>query len=208
MAAGCSKTGESGNKNTVAKKTPIVVDYKGTVKGPAKPVPGAKPGGNIIVLQDGDNEFLDPPAIYVANALETSTALFHRMLTNYIEDANGGTLQLVGDLATNAGETTDGGKTWTYHLRDGIKYDDGTTVTSKDIAYGLSRSFSDFGANGPQYFQLALVPDGSYKGPYTDGKMAPGIETPDDKTLKITFPDKHPELPYLMAFTTSTPVPQ
>jgi peptide/nickel transport system substrate-binding protein len=207
-AAGCTKVGNgtgAGNQDD-AKATPIVVDTKGEYKGPAAPVPGAKPGGNVTVLQEGDFEYLDPQQIYVSNALETGTALFHRMLTNYIEDPSGKQLKLVGDLATNTGETTDG-KVWTYHLRDGIKYEDGTAITAQDIAYGLSRSFSDYGLQGPQYFQNAIDPQREYKGPYAGGKMAPGIETPDAKTLRLTFPSAHPEVPYLMAFPTSTPIP-
>ena len=208
-AAGCTKTSDTGKGptgNNVA--TPIVIDYAGDVKGPAAPIAGAKTGGNITILQDGDNEFLDPPNIYVANALETSTALFHRMLTNYIEDPGGGPLKLVGDLATSAGEQSEGGKVWTYHLRDGIKFDDGSAITSQDVAYGISRAFSEFGVQGPQYLQTALDPSGTYKGPYTDGKLAPGLSTPDNKTIVFTFATPHPELPYLVAFPTSTPVPQ
>jgi peptide/nickel transport system substrate-binding protein len=209
LAAGCSKTGDNnGGPGSSAPATPIVIDYAGDVKGPAAPVDGAKTGGNINVLQDGDFEYLDPPNIYVSNALETTTALFHRMLTNYIEDPKGGTLKLVGDLATSAGEQSQGGKVWTYHLRDGIKFEDGSAITSQDIAYGISRAFSEFGVQGPQYVQQALDPAGAYKGPYTDGKLAPGITTPDPKTIVFTLDKPHPEWPYLMAFPTSTPVPQ
>lgn len=208
-AAGCTKVGEgSGNGNgSPTDSQPIIVDYKGDIKGPAAPVAGAKTGGNITVLQEGDFEYLDPQQIYVSNALETGTALIHRMLTNYIEDPSGQTLKLVGDLATSAGETTDNGKTWTYRLRDGVKYEDGSEITSQDVAYSLSRSFSDYGLQGPQYFQNAIDPQREYKGPYADGKMAPGITTPDSKTLVLTFPEAHPEVPYLMAFPTSTPIP-
>ena len=39
------------------------------------------------------------------------------------------------DLAESLGKPSDGGKTWTYTLRKGVKFEDGTPVTSKDVKY-------------------------------------------------------------------------
>jgi peptide/nickel transport system substrate-binding protein len=205
-ATGCTKN-SGGNIAPVnpADAVPIVVDTEGKAPTPAPPIEGAKTGGTLFWLELAAPEHLDPQQIYVSDAMTIETVFF-RHLTNYIEDPKGGKLQLVGDLATNTGETTDGGKTWTYHLRDNIKFEDGTPITSKDIAYGLARSFGEFGEQGPQYAQNALDPDRKYKGP-ADGD-APGITTPDDKTLKFSLSKAHPEWPYLMAMPTSTPVPK
>jgi peptide/nickel transport system substrate-binding protein len=210
FASGCSKnTGNGGGGTTPsAEKSDIVIDYKGDVKGPAKAPAGAKPGGTLRVLTEADFDHLDPQQEYVSDALAYGQ-LFHRTLTQYIEDPEGdGPLQLVGDLATSAGETTDNGKTWKYTLRDGIKFDDGTPITSADVAYGVARSFSDYGVQGPQYLQNALDPTRAYKGPYTGQLLPPGVATPDAKTIIFTFDKPHAEVPYLLEFPTSTPVPQ
>jgi peptide/nickel transport system substrate-binding protein len=210
FATGCNKnTGGGGtNNNPTTAQSDIIIDYKGDVKGPAPDVPGAKPGGTLYVLTEADFDHLAPQQIYVSDAL-TWGQLFHRTLTQYIEDPTGnGPLRLVGDLATNAGETTDGGKTWKYTLRDGVKFDDGTPITSKDVAYGIAVSFSDFGVQGPQYLQSALDPNRTYKGPYTGDLKVPGVTTPDDKTIIFSFSEAHAEVPYLVEFPTSTPVPQ
>jgi len=148
-AAGCSKTtnDSSGGKDTKAEKQVINLDTEGKAPVPAPEVPGAKKGGTITWLQEGAPEHLDPGQIYVSDALDVSTHLLFRTLTAYIEPSKeGDPLQLVGDLATNAGETKDGGKTWTYHLRAGTKFEDGTAITSKDIAYGIARSCTKYGA--------------------------------------------------------------
>ena len=125
--AGCSKntgTSPSGGSSSAAEQQAIVIDTKGDTPTPAPAVAGAKPGGTITWLQDTPTEHLAPQQIYVQDALDYSP-LFFRSLTGYIEPNGNGPLKLVGDLATNAGETKDGGKTWTYLLRDGLKYEDG-----------------------------------------------------------------------------------
>jgi peptide/nickel transport system substrate-binding protein len=205
-ATGCTKNqGSTGPGTKPEDAVPILIDTTGKAPTPAPPIDGAKSGGTLTWLEDGAPEHLDPQQIYVSDALTIETVFF-RHLTNYIEDPKGGKLQLVGDLATNTGETTDNGKTWTYHLRDGIKFEDGTPITSKDIAYGIARSFGTYGEQGPQYLQNALDPDRKYTGP--DAGDPPGVSTPDDKTLKFTFPQAHPEIPYVVAMPTTTPVPK
>ena len=48
--------------------------------------------------------------------------------------------QLVPDLAEAAGQASDGGKTWTYKLRQGVKFDDGSEVTAADCSFSRSAS--------------------------------------------------------------------
>jgi peptide/nickel transport system substrate-binding protein len=206
-AAGCSKNTGNGatNNQPPPAAVPIVIDTQGTSPTPAPEIPGAKPGGTITWLEDGAPEHLDPQQIYVSDSLDIEQLLY-RHLTMYIEDPNGGPLKLVGDLATNTGEPSDGGKTWTYHLRDGIKFEDGTPITAKDIAYGVARSMGQYGAQGPQYLQTALNPKRDWTP--DKGDVPPGVTVVDDKTIKFTFEATHPEMPYLAAEPTSTPVPK
>jgi peptide/nickel transport system substrate-binding protein len=205
VAAGCTTVPHEASTPPTNAPLPIGIDYAGLVKGPAAPVAGARTGGKITVLMDGDFSTLDPQQIYDSTALNYGQ-LFFRTLTGYIEHPDG-TLQLVGDLATNAGTTHDGGKTWTYHLRSGIRFEDGNAITSRDVAYGIARSFSRNSAYGPQYLTRDLDPNHTYPGPYGGALIPPGVGVPDDQTITFTFPVAHPELPYLLAFTTSTPVP-
>ena len=48
--------------------------------------------------------------------------------------------ELVPDLAEALGEPSDEGKTWTYTLREGLKFEDGTPITSADVKYAVARS--------------------------------------------------------------------
>ena len=134
--AGCTEnTGNRaapGRDASVRTQSARIVD---DATGPAAPIPDAKPGGTITVLYLADFEHLDPAQNYVTHQQVTAN-MFLRTLTAFREQGDG-TFDLVGDLATNTGVTTDGGQTWTYTLRDGVKFEDGRPITSRDIAYGI-----------------------------------------------------------------------
>ncbi|GAA3055837.1 ABC transporter substrate-binding protein [Kitasatospora albolonga] len=185
----------------------LVIDHQGVVTAPAPEVPGARPGGTVTLLADAPPEHMDPAQTYIGTTLAVATALFHRSLTGYVEDPEGGVLTLVGDLATNAGRTDDGGLTWTYTLREGLAFSDGTPIGSADVAHAVARSFSELGDYGPQFIQRALDPERTYRGPGPDGRPAPGVTTPDDRTIVFRLAEPYPDFPFFAATTTTTPVP-
>ena len=67
--------------------------------------------------------------------------------------------RLVPALATAPGAVADNGLTWTYHIKPGVKFEDGTAVTSQDVKYAVERTF-DRGVlpNGPSYFTCRCWP--------------------------------------------------
>src|SRR6266508_4053194 len=117
--------------------------------------------------------------------------------------------KLVGDLAEDVGKSSDGGKTWTYKLREGLKYEDGTPITSKDVEYGVSRSLEKgVLVNGPTYFNDFLDLKG-YKGPYSSkGKDNPAIDTPDDRTVVFHLTKPFAGFDYFEQIPATAPVPQ
>lgn len=111
------------------------------------------------------------------------------------------------------GKPSDGGKTWTYKIRKGVKYDDGSTVTSQDVKYAVERSnfARDTLSLGPNYFQQFLKDnDGGYKGPYKDKSKAglKSIETPDEQTVVFHLKKPFAEFDYLVSAPQTAPVPQ
>ncbi|MCW3842523.1 ABC transporter substrate-binding protein [Micromonospora yasonensis] len=213
VAAGCSPTTDGGGGGDEKTKTQTgSISYEAADnQGPAKAVDGATKGGTLTVMQVSDFEHLDPARNYV-NRQQLTGGLLYRSLNGYKEDGSG-KLLLVGDLATNPGKDVNSDcKVWEFTLRDGVKYEDGSPVTSKDVAYGIARSFAPSLNEGPHYIQQWLYPGGAYnaqyKGPYDGGKPAPdGVETPDDRTIRFTFPEAHCDMPYAAALPTSAPVP-
>ncbi|MER6087215.1 ABC transporter substrate-binding protein [Streptomyces bluensis] len=179
--------------------------------GPAAPVAGAKPGGTINVYMQSDMSHMDPGQIYVSDAGQFSN-LVHRGLTNFQEDENGN-LTVVGDVATDSGQSSDGGKTWTFKLKDGIKDEDGNVITSKDVRHTIERQYAKFIFDGPTYVQTWLsgadyrkaLPDGPYKGKHLPDSV---LETPDDKTVVFHFDQPRPDLPQALAMAGYSIVPE
>jgi len=215
-ASGCQTTGGGGTPGQTGQQGGGSFSIDNNAKGPAPEIPGAKKGGTLTILGSTDLDRHDPQADYRGDGIMLYNQLVTRTLTTYYEDvAADGTIKtrLVGDLATTTGETADGCKTWKFTLRDGVKFEDGTAITSKDIAYGISRSFDDSTADGPHYLQIWLAGkedyQSVYKGPYAaPGTIAPGITTPDDKTIQFQFASAHCDFPAAAALLTTVPVPQ
>ncbi len=102
------------------------------------------------------------------------------------------------DLAEDLGTKSADGLTWTFKLKQGIKYSDGSAVKAEDYAYAIKRSFAhDLYDSGPTY-QIQFFKDGDkYKGPYAaGGANYSGVETPDDDTLVIHLAKKFDDLPF------------
>ncbi|MFD5713562.1 ABC transporter substrate-binding protein [Streptomyces pharetrae] len=183
------------------------IDHQGLTPTPAPEVPGARRGGRVVLLADAPPEHVDPTQMYIGTTLGVATGLFHRTLTGYVESYDGGPRRLVGDLATDTGRSEDGGRTWTYTLREGLRFADCTPITSYDVAHAIARSFGPNGVYGPQFIQQALDPGRAYRGPEQDGPTAPGVATPDERTLVFSLPEPTPGFPFFATTTTTTPVP-
>ncbi|MFE7530139.1 ABC transporter substrate-binding protein [Kitasatospora sp. NPDC057542] len=170
-----------------------------------------KKGGTVTFEMKGTPDSLDPGNTYYAYIYNFSR-LYGRPLTTFNPAAGEEGNKLVPDLAESMGQPSADGLTWTYKLRKGLKYDDGTPITSKDVKYAVERSnfAPDVNSNGPTYFHDLLVDNETpYEGPYKD--KAGGlnsIETPDDTT--IVFHLKHPfaDFDYLVSAPQTAPVPQ
>ena len=126
--------------------------------------------------------------------------LYTRTLVTYSTEP-GHTDELVPDLATDLGTTPDGGRTWTFTLEAGVRFETGRPITSRDVKYGIERSFaSDVIVGGPTYVvDLLDDPDDPYAGPVpgrADGKLGLAtIATPDDRTITFTLSTPTPDFP-------------
>ena len=172
--------------------------------------PSTATGGTLRVVA-GDIDSLDPQRSYLPGVWNLMR-LYVRTLVTY-SPKPGHTGELAPDLATGMGTTPDHGLTWTFTLRQGVDFSTGRAVTSKDVKYGIERSFaSDVVVGGPTYVvDLLDDPANPYPGPYQDeakDKLGlKSIETPDDRTITFHLRRADPDFPYVLALPSSSPVP-
>src|SRR5439155_20969337 len=73
--------------------------------------------------------------------------------------------KIVPDLATAVPKPQDGGKTYVFHLRKGIKYADGTTVKASDVTRTFERMFAVHGPTAGSFYKVIVGADACLKTP-------------------------------------------
>jgi peptide/nickel transport system substrate-binding protein len=111
--------------------------------------------------------------------------------------------QLVPDLAEEIPQPTDGGKTYTFQVRKGIKYSDGTTMKPSDFVTTFERQFT---VPGPTSFYSGIV--GADKCTPKNCDLSQGVVADDNAstlTIHLTAPD--PEFLFKLALPFAYVVP-
>jgi peptide/nickel transport system substrate-binding protein len=145
----------------------------------------------------------------------------HRTLTAYARAEGAAGSDVVADLATDTGRSSNGNKTWEFTLRDGVSFEDGSAITCEDIKYGVSRTFAtDVITDGPTYaigmLDIPSAEDGSsvYKGPYTtkDNDTAAYDKavtcSADNKTITFNLKRAVGDFNYTTTYLSFGPVPK
>ncbi|MFE9625025.1 ABC transporter substrate-binding protein [Streptomyces sp. NPDC006527] len=171
-----------------------------------------KKGGELKFGGAQDADSWDTTRGYYGFMWDFARYYSRQLVTNKPEPGKAGA-ELTPDLATGLAKITDGGKTYTYTLRDGITWEDGKPITSKDIKYGIERVWAqDVLSGGPTYLKEVLDPTGAYKGPYKDTSAdklgLKAIETPDDKTIIFKLPKANSDFEEMLGLISASPVRQ
>jgi peptide/nickel transport system substrate-binding protein len=164
-------------------------------------------GGTLTVLDQTPMSNFDPAREYTSGGGNIPSLVF-RTLTTRAGGAGAAGTKVVPDLATDTGEPSQDATVWTYHLKPGLKYEDGTAITTADIKYGIERSFAPELSGGAPYLRDWLVGAADYQGPYKDPKGLPAIQTPDARTIVFHLNKPEGDFPYLATQTQFTPVPK
>ncbi|WP_030024613.1 ABC transporter substrate-binding protein [Streptomyces monomycini] len=172
---------------------------------------GAAPakGGTLTVLNSAPQTNFDPARLYTSGGGKVPTLVFRTLTTRNRENGAVGA-KAVPDLATDTGRPSENATVWTYTLKDGLKFEDGSPITSADVKYGIERSFAAELSGGAPYLRDWLVGGESYQGPYKDKDKdgLKSIETPDEKTLVFHLKKPEGEFPLLATQTQFAPVPK
>ncbi|MEX2173648.1 MAG: ABC transporter substrate-binding protein [Pirellulaceae bacterium] len=130
---------------------------------------GGAGGGTLIYAQPEDPATLDPINTDIAEAVHVITNLFDTLVT--YDDK---TTELAPALAERW-EHTEDGLAWTFHLRRGVMFHDGTPLDSQAVKVSLERLILP---EHPLVFDKARPYQSSYN-------MIRAIETPDEHTVVL-----------------------
>ncbi|RKE22978.1 ABC transporter substrate-binding protein [Streptomyces sp. TLI_171] len=174
--------------------------------------PSEKKGGTLNLGTPTDLDSLDPARAYYGYAWNFQR-FYARTLFAYDGKPGQAGVAVVPDLASAQPSLSADRRTYTVRLRAGLKFEDGTPITSKDVKYGIERSFAqDVLFGGPTLLVDELDQGQGYQGPYTDS--APdklglkSVQTPDDLTLVFTLAKPNVDFPYLLTLGATAPVPK
>ena len=152
----------------------------------------------LAVCLASEPDSIDPA---LNSAVDGATMLAHLFqgLAKWTQDDKGN-LVVVADAAKELVQgvaNADGTVTYTYTLRDGLKWSDGKAVTAKDYEFAWKRAAST--ALGADYGYMFEVVDG-----YADDAL--NVTATDDKTLVVTLSNAVSYWNELLAFPTYFPV--
>ena len=162
---------------------------------------GPVPGGTLLLSSQADPERLGTN-YWGFLGFSLGNVLFDRL----VELSEDGT-SIVPGLAAELPQSPDG-KVWTFTLRDGVTFHDGSVLTAEDVKYSIERqldpenvsdaqgSFAAFGFAGQQDF--------------IDGNAdeVPGIRVVDPLTVEMTLDNPSGALPYWLTMTMASIVPK
>ncbi len=168
-----------------------------------------KVSGKILTIEMGPEvESIDPALNTTNDGANYLTYLFDNLLRT---DKDG---KVVPSLAQKY-EVSDDGLTWTFHLRDGLKWSDGSDFTANDFVYSWQRMVDPDVAAPYAETVLGMVegydeaigkPDENGNQTTTPDITKLRVEAPDDKTFVVHMSHPTPYFDKLATFAALSPV--
>jgi len=202
ILGGCGGSSGSGTSTTAAESTAAAA---GTAKA------ASTGSGKQLVCEIGPNpETIDPALYSTVDGANYILWGFENLLA--IDKDN----KVIPGCAEKW-ETSSDGLTWTFHLRDGLKWSDGSALTAKDFVYSWQRVVDPDTAAPYGETVLGMVkgykdaignPDSSGNTTTTPDPTKLAVSAPDDKTLVVELAKPCAYFDKLAAFATLCPVKQ
>lgn len=174
-------------------------------------------GGTLTLLTQAEQTLhLDPQRNYTGADLAFANTYLQRTLTAYNPAPGEAGTEIIPDLATDLGTPNEDATVWSFTLRDGVTFEDGSPITCEDVKYGVSRIFAtDIIVDGPTYaismLDIPKAEDGSsaYKGPYTgEGQdLYDQAVTCDGNTITFNLAFPVADFNYTVTLLAFSPVP-
>src|SRR5580765_6598209 len=97
-------------------------------------------GGTLKLLAKSASGTIDPQINYTLPYWQLYQATYDGLLA-FKKAGGNAAFTVVPDLSSNVPAPTNGGKKWVFHIRKGIKFSNGQTLTPNDVAASFRRIF-------------------------------------------------------------------
>lgn len=135
--------------------------------------------GVLRIAQADPPDAFDPATLGDNRSIELAQNVFDGLTA-----VDEGSLRTVPSLARNW-RVSNGGKTYTFKLRPGIRFQDGSALTASDVVASLNRTLSPKTGSGYVFFLSAI--QGSKAVNEGKAKTASGIKAIGTDTVRITL---------------------
>src|SRR5690348_2822015 len=123
-------------------------------------------GGTLKLLAKAAGGTLDPQVNYTLQYWQLYQATYDGLL-GFKKAGGNEAFKVVPDLAENLPQPTNGGKTWVFKLRKGIKFSNGKTVTVDDVVASFQRIFKVSSPTSGTFYAGIVGADACLKKPAT-----------------------------------------
>jgi peptide/nickel transport system substrate-binding protein len=144
----------------------------------------AHTGGTLKLVSAAAAGTLDPQINYTAQFWQIFYVT-NDGLVEFRKSAGASSNDVVADLATEIPKPQDGGKTYVFTLRKGIKFSTGKEVTPEDVVASFQRLFKISNPNAGSWYNVIVGSDACIKTPATC-TLAGGVVA-DDAANTVTF---------------------
>jgi len=164
-------------------------------------------GGTLHLVAKSAGGTLDPMVNYTLQYWQLYQATYDGLLA-FKKQAGQASFTVVPDLAQSMPQVTDGGKTYTFTLRKGIKFSNGAPLTTDDVVASFKRIFTVSSPTAGTFYNGIVGADACLRKP-TSCDLSHGVvgdSSTGTVTLHLTQPD--PELPYKLAVPHASILPK
>jgi peptide/nickel transport system substrate-binding protein len=150
-------------------------------------------GGTMRLVAASAAGTLDPQVNYTLRYWQIFPMLYDGLVT-FAKAGGPAAFKIVPDLATAMPTIGDGGKTYTFTLRKGVKFANGAPVTVNDVKASFVRLFKVLNPNAGTWYDVIVGGRHCVASPTTC--TLPGVTT-DAATNTVTFKLRHPDAEFL-----------
>ncbi|NHC47637.1 ABC transporter substrate-binding protein [Motilibacter sp. K478] len=140
-------------------------------------------GGTLRLVARAAAGTLDPQVNYTPQYWQLFAATYDGLLAFRKVDGEG-SLDVVPNLATAMPTVADGGRTYTFELRRGIRFSTGEPVTTRDVVASFRRIFTVSSPTAGTFYAGIVGADACLRKP--DTCQLPGV-TGDEATRRVTI---------------------